>query len=101
MLILPDELVHKHKYEKDALMELKGANGSEGTLAAFQKVEKELTKEGSYYSINRESFIRFFNELSEGQQKELLTMVSSAENEGKNIYDVAQEYNARLLQAKP
>lgn len=96
---LPNENAIKHKFEENIHIELKNGQDSE-MLSAFQKVTHILDSEGSYYSLNRESFIKFFNELTNVQQKEFLSLISSPENSAKNIYDLAQEYNARIMQKK-
>ncbi|VVB98159.1 Uncharacterised protein [uncultured archaeon] len=97
---MPEEAAHKHKFEESIPLELKNAT-DEKELTTFQMVIGELKSEGEHYSLNRESFIKFFNDLTASQQKELLAQFSSPERAGKNLYDVAQEYNARLMQAKP
>ncbi len=96
---MPDETAHRHKFEEIHL-ELKNGSINDESAGAFQKIIGVLKQEGEHYSLNRESFIKFFNDLSASQQKELLAHISSSESEGKNIYDIAQEYNARLLQLK-
>ncbi len=93
---MPEETA-KHKFEENIPIELKNAS-DERELSIFQKMVGELKNEGDHYSLNRESFIKFFNDLSEPQQKELLILISM--DSGKSVYDVAQEYNARLLSSK-
>lgn len=97
VFILPDE-PHRHKFDENIQIELKNS-GDLQELLSFRKLVGELKGEGEHYSLNRESFIKFFNDLSAHQQKELLALVSS-EASGKNVYDIAQEYNAKLLQSK-
>lgn len=99
-MILPGETAHKYKFDENLNLELK-SSGDETSLSAFQRVAQELGSEGDQYSINRESFIKFFNELTPSQQKEFLACISLPENQGKSIHDLAQEYNARLMRAKP
>lgn len=85
-----------YKFENLQIV-LKNPNGGSEMVMSFQKIGHALSKEGSEYSINRESFIKFFNELSEAQQREFLSFVSSPANQAKTIYDVAQEYKIRLM----
>lgn len=94
------EAAHKYKFDENLNLELK-SNGDETSLPAFQRVAKELGSEGDQYSINRESFIKFFNELTSSQQKEFLACISLPGNGGKSIHDLAQEYNAKLMQSRP
>lgn len=96
---MPDESAHKHKFEESFPLELKNATDAQ-ELTSFQKVIGELKSEGEHYSLNRESFIKFFNDLTASQQKELLVLVSSPERAGKNVYDIAQEYNSKRMQER-
>lgn len=97
MFLLPQETQLIYKFENLQIV-LKNPNSGSEYASIFQKIGNVLSKEGPQYSINRESFIKFFNELSEAQQKEFLSMVSSSINQAKTIYDIAQEYKIKLMQ---
>lgn len=85
-----------YKFENLQIV-LKNPNGGHEFALAFQKMGHILSKEGSEYSINRESLIKFFNELTVDQQREFLTLFSAPANQGKTVYDVAQEYKLKLM----
>ena len=90
-----------HKFDENIIISLKTADSDEQTCAVFQMVAKEFEKEGSHYSIHRESFVRFFNGLNGGQQKEFPGMISSHQGNGKNLYDIAEEFNLKMMNKKP
>lgn len=93
------EEAHRRKFDENIEIELKmPADGQ--TVDAFNRIVSELKSEGEHYSLNRESFIKFFNDLTESQQKEMLAIVS-AEAGGKNVYDIAQEYNLGIIRRRP
>lgn len=85
-----------HKFVENLQIVLKDANLDPNSVLAFQKMANELIKEGPEYSISRESFLKFFNELSAAQQKEFLALLFAA-NGSRSIYVSAQEYKLKLL----
>jgi hypothetical protein len=73
---------------------------SEDEAIAFRRLAGELSREGTEYSIARESVTKFFNSLEPQKQGEFLTMVAPQLGNGKNVYDIAQQYMLKLLQNK-
>ncbi len=90
---MQDTNVHRHSFDERIPIELKDSSDN-NSISAFKVIVDSLKGEGDHYSINRESFIRFFNELSDSEQKEFLSMIGP---NGKSIYDLAQEFRSKKL----
>lgn len=91
--------IFRVKFVENITLELKNPEiHDQLTIQTFQKISSILKKEGDQYSINRESFIKFFNNLLPEKQKEFLYFVNEKSNENKSIYDIAQEFNTKHLQ---
>lgn len=95
------ETQNRHKFDENINLELKNGADDAPSLNAFQAVVSQLRREGESYSLNRESFVRFFNDLTASQQKEFLASLSRPGSEGKSVHDLAQEYNKVRLQSRP
>ncbi len=98
---MPDDFTPTYKFDENIIISLKTANSDEQTRSIFQQVARELGKEGTHYSMHRESFVRFFNDLDGNQQKDFLGAVASHQGNGKNLYDIAEAFNLKIMIKKP